>query len=533
MKLRNYQQRSIDELFAWFSNGGIGNPLMVLPTAAGKSVILAAMIKLIFQQWPSQRILMLTHVKELIEQNYSKLRAVWPEADAGIYSAGIGRKDTENAIIYAGIQSIHKKALHIGRFDLIFIDEAHLVPNKQMGTYRKFIADCQRINPQLRVIGLTATPFRLGTGYLYTGEDAIFSCAATEVTVNELLDLGYLSPLVSKHTGISANLNGLKKRGGEYIDKELEAAFDEVLYAALDDVISKGQYRKKWLIFNSSVAHAEKSCDYLHDHGISVAIISGATQKAEREEIIADYKAGKYQALCNCQVLTTGFDAPEIDLIAMLRATESTALYIQICGRGMRIAEGKKDCLVLDYGKNIERHGCVDDPIIKIPKDKRDKQEAPVKICEVCDAYCHATATRCHECGTLFPVPKPRIEEISSEAEILTSQRVRQSVDVGSIELEPYKARNKPTPTLLVKYIAKGMLKQELAKEWICFEHSGYARNKAIAWWYEMGGNTPAPLSIDEAIDRKNEINSPCSIEVKKNGNYYQVAARIFKKEAA
>lgn len=531
--LRDYQQRAIDELFAWFANGGEGNPLMVLPTAAGKSIILAAIIKTIFDQWPGQRVLMLTHVGELILQNYEKLLSIWPDAPAGIYSAGIGRKEHDKDIVYASIQSIHRKASEIGHFELIFIDEAHLVPNKRIGTYRKFIDDCRAINPQLRVVGLTATPFRLGSGYLYTGDDAIFSAVATEVSVNELLEKGYLSPLISQNTKVKVDLSNVKKVAGEFKESDVERAFDCVLISALDEIIDRGADRNKWLIFNTSIDHAEESKAYLLSRGISAEIVTGSTPKEQREQIIADYKRGKYRALCNCQVLTTGFDAPGIDLVAILRATESTALYIQICGRGMRLAEGKNNCLVLDYGGNIERHGCVDDPIIKTPKEERGDQEAPVKICPKCEAYCHASVRVCPYCAHSFPAPIPKIESESSKSALLTKFRTPEMCEVAGIMLKKWKPIGKPKPTLMVSYLGSGMMRQELAREWMCFEHEGYPKQLACKWWAQCGGDQPFPTSVDEAISRKDEINHPNNIEIEKDGRYYKVKRRFFNLESA
>ena len=166
MKLRPYQQRAIDQLYDWFRAGNTGNPCLVLPTGAGKSHIVAALCHDALTNWPETRVLMLTHVKELIEQNAAKLRAHWPGAPMGIYSASVGRKELGEPITFAGIQSIRKRAAELGHVDLVIIDEAHLVSHKDEGGYRTFIADLQRTNPALRVVGLTATPYRLGHGQI-------------------------------------------------------------------------------------------------------------------------------------------------------------------------------------------------------------------------------------------------------------------------------------------------------------------------------------------------------------------------------
>jgi DNA repair protein RadD len=170
--LRAYQQRAIDQLYDWMKNNE-GNPCLVLPTGSGKSHIIAAICKDALQNWPETRILMLTHVKELIEQNAEKLRSLWPGAPMGIYSASIGKRELGEPITFAGIQSVRNKARMIGGVDLIIIDESHFIGHKDEGGYRKLIAELTEINPHLRVIGLTATPYRLGHG-LITDKPAIF-----------------------------------------------------------------------------------------------------------------------------------------------------------------------------------------------------------------------------------------------------------------------------------------------------------------------------------------------------------------------
>ena len=196
--LRPYQQRAIDQLYEWFKTN-TGNPCLVLPTGAGKSHIVAALCKDAVQNWSGTRILMLTHVKELIEQNAEKMRLHWPNAPMGIYSASIGKRQLGEPITFAGIQSVVKKADLLGHIDLVIIDECHLVNHKNEGGYRTLLADLQAINPNMRVVGLTATPFRLGHG-LITDKPAIFDDLIEPASIDELIYHGYLSTLKSKVT---------------------------------------------------------------------------------------------------------------------------------------------------------------------------------------------------------------------------------------------------------------------------------------------------------------------------------------------
>jgi len=191
LTLRPYQQAAIASIYGYFQTNK-GNPLVVIPTAGGKSLVMAAFIEGVLKAWPDQRILIVTHVRELIAQNHAEMIGLWPDAPAGIYSAGLGKRDAQARILFAGIQSIHRRASEIGHTDLVLIDEAHLIPGNSSTMYRRFLDALQVINPALKVIGLTATPFRTDSGMLHEGKSALFTDIAFEVPVRDLIDQGYL-----------------------------------------------------------------------------------------------------------------------------------------------------------------------------------------------------------------------------------------------------------------------------------------------------------------------------------------------------
>ncbi|HEY7822773.1 MAG TPA: DEAD/DEAH box helicase family protein, partial [Acidimicrobiia bacterium] len=274
--LRDYQQRSIDLLYEWFRENPTGNPVLQLPTGAGKSWVIAQLCRDALTTWPETRVLMLTHQKELIEQNAEKVRAVWPEAPLGIYSAGLKSRDID-AITFAGIQSVRNRAADLGHVDLVVIDECHGASNARQGGYRKLLGDLAEINPALRVIGLTATPYRLGQGYLNEGDDALFDHIIEPVTIEALVYAGYLSPLRSKATELKLDVTGVKKTAGEYNSKDLEAAVNTDLnnYEAVREVlrIAKEHDRKSVLLFCSGVEHAHSVADTLNELGQRVGTI--------------------------------------------------------------------------------------------------------------------------------------------------------------------------------------------------------------------------------------------------------------------
>lgn len=530
---RDYQSRIESEVFDWFNQGGKGNPLVSAPTGSGKEYMINSFFKTILQQWPNQRLIMVCHTKELVEQNYLGFCRLCPEYAhlAGLYSAGLNRKDEGAQVLFAGIQSIAKKAYQVGWFDMAVVDEAHAISPNDETLYQRFLNDLVQINPYFRMVGYTATPFRLGYGYIY-GEGKIFSEVAAEVEIPELLEKGYLSPVVSKALDISIDTSGVKKRKGEFIASQLATQLDLVMNEALDDVCVKAADRAAWIIFCPTVESAEKASDYLNKLGILTACVTGNTPKAERAELLADFKAGKYRALTNVEVLTTGFNNPAIDCVVMLRPTESTALYIQMIGRGMRIFDGKEDCLVLDYANNISTHGCVDDPIVKIPKQNREKGEAPVKICPECEEYVHASASECGGCGHIFPPPAPKIETKASDAPLLKAQIKIEFRDVDHWELKCHKKPGKPA-SMRVDHYASGIFPVIIASEWICFEHDGFAKKSAGLWWSRHGGEYPIPATVTEALRRQDELRTPSAIGLKRDGKYMKVSKRQFEGQAA
>lgn len=403
MELREYQTRTIAQLYEWLYAHPEGNPCVVLPTGAGKSVIIASFCKQAIADYPGTRILMCTHQKELIEQDFDKLMKMWPEADAGIYSAGIGRRETDNEITFCSIQSIWRKAGELGVVNIVLVDEAHLINAEAAGMYRSFIEDLRAKNRRMRVIGLTATPYRLSYGMI-TDKPAIFDAPLIEpVSIAELQQMGYLCELTSKCTKSKVSADGVKITAGDYNRKQLEKAVDVPgkNEDVVNEVIARSEGRLSWLFFCSGIGHAEHVAQLLRDKGVKAECVTGSTEKAERERILEDFKEGRITALTNCDVLTTGFDAPGIDLIVLMRPTQSPGLYMQMVGRGLRIAPEKKNCLVLDFAGNVERHGTIHD--VKPPrKGRKGEGVAPCKTCPECYEIIAMNAKVCPVCGHEF-----------------------------------------------------------------------------------------------------------------------------------
>lgn len=530
MMLRDYQQRSIDQLYAWFEAGNAGHPCLVLPTGAGKSHIVAALCKDALQQWPETRILMLTHIKELIVQNAEKMRQHWPNAPLGIYSSGLKKKDIGEPITFAGIQSVRTKAALIGHIDIVIIDESHLVSHKDEGGYRSLLNDLIVINPQLRVIGLTATPYRLGHGYI-TDKPALFDALIEPVSIEELIYKGYLSRLKSKLTKTQYDVSEVHKKGGEYIESELQAAVDthDKNVSVVQEIMRYGADRKSWLIFCAGVDHARHVKDVLVSCGIVAECVTGETPSKDRDRMLSEFKLGRIRAMTNANVLTTGFDAPGIDLIAMLRPTMSPGLYVQMAGRGLRICEWKSDCLVLDFAGVVEQHGPITN--VKPPPKKGDKVgEAPVKVCENCQEIVHTSVKVCPACETPFPEPEQQPMRLSN-LDIMGESGIE--MEVTQWTWRKHISRTSGKEMLSVTYY--GGLSDTPVTEYLAVTHDGYAGTKSRRLLAEMAAQSGAHLAyqVSDLVDLANimnESNHPYWIEYRKDGKYFTVLDRIWHK---
>jgi DNA repair protein RadD len=526
MMLREYQQRTIDQLYAWFKAGNTGNPCLVLPTGSGKSHIIAALCKDALQSWPETRILMLTHVRELIEQNAEKMRQHWPNAPMGIYSAGLRRKELGEPITFAGIQSVRSKAKEIGHVDLVIIDEAHLVSHKDEGGYRTLLNDLRVINSNLRVIGLTASPYRLGHGYI-TDEPAIFSALIEPTSIQELIFKNFLCNLRSKLTTTKLEVDGVHKRGGEYIEAELQAAVDtkDKNSRVVAEIIKFGAERRSWLVFCAGVAHARHVCDALIEQGIVAECVTGETPSNERDRMLTGFKAGTIQALTNANVLTTGFDAPGIDLIAMLRPTMSPGLYVQMAGRGLRVAEGKIDCLVMDFAGVVEQHGPI--TAVRAPPKKGDKQgEAPVKVCDNCQEICALSVRVCPACGEAFPEPeKPTLK--LSNLDIMGVDG--NDLDVTAWTWRKHISRASGKEMLSLTYY--GGLSDAPVTEYLAVTHDGYAGDKSRRLLADIAHRAGVKLDygtadLHEMALELTDGRPPSAIEFKREGKFFTVLNR-------
>jgi len=513
VELRPYQQAAIDAVYDYLRQHD-DNPCVVIPTAGGKTPVLATICRDAVQQWGG-RVLVLAHVKELLQQAADKLHTICPELMFGVYSAGLRRRDTDHPVIVAGIQSIYKRACELDAFDLIIVDEAHLIAPDGEGMYRQFLGEAKVVNPRVRTIGLTATPFRLKSGVI-CGPENILNAVCFEIGVKELIRDGYLCPLVTKAGREKADTDHLHVRAGEFVPDEVEQLMDrdELVESACQEIIEHTRNRHACLIFASSVKHAKHIQTVLQEtHGVECGFVSGKTPAKERDELLARFRGEasgdllprqplKY--LVNVNVLTTGFDAPNIDCVAMLRPTLSPGLYYQCLGRGFRLFPGKRNCLVLDFGGNVLRHGPVDQIRIKEKETSNKGGEAPAKECPDCHALIAAGYATCPDCGYEFPKAERANHDPNASIEAVLSGQVNEErYDVRDVlySVHVKQGADESSPkTMRVDYKV-GFY--QFKSEWVCFEHSGFARFKAEVWW-RARSNDPVPATAQQAVDIAN-----------------------------
>lgn len=536
MALRDYQQRAIDMTYDWLRNHD-GNPCIVMPTGSGKSVVIAELCRDALQSWPETRILMLTHQRELIAQNAAKLRAMWPNAPLGIYSAGLGKRQLYEPITYASIQSVRTRAELIGHVDLVIVDECHGISHHAEGSYRTLLEALSGINPALRVIGLTATPYRLGHG-LITDDQAIFDALLEPVGIAELVERGYLSVLRSKHTEATLSADGVRRRGGEYVERELQAAVDTESNnaAVVREIIERGQERSTWLIFCAGVQHARNIATLLTDSGIPTGCVVGDMPKAERDRVLADYSAGRLRALTNANVLTVGYDNPRIDLIAMLRPTLSPGLYVQMAGRGMRVAPGKADCVVFDFAGNITRHGPITD--VAPPRKRRPgdaETAAPTKTCAVCGEIVHASVRVCPACAVTFPVREREPLMLDRSADIMGLEPREMRLSAWS--WAPYVSRTSGNEMLRVCYYGEA-LSDPVVSEYLPLLNFGYAGDRAMRTLAQMARDAYVPMPtrqqaetndsdwLQSIADAMSAAPPPERLIYRRDGRFHRVISR-------
>lgn len=574
--LRTYQQEAVDRTLNYFRKRR-DPAVIVLPTGAGKSLVIAELAKIAIG-----RVLVLAHVKELVEQNHLKYESYG--LHAGIYSAGLNQKDSEQKVIFGSIQSVAKaKDAFFKDFTLVVIDECHRVGLEPDSQYAKVITQLKLNNPRICILGLTATPYRLGLGWIYnyalrgelkTQEQRFFKHCIYDLPLEYMISNQYLTPPVQLDIPVTSyDFSELIEGGNAYTMAQLEEALHQqrrltplIIKNIID--ITENDQRQGVMIFSSTVKHAQEIMDHLPTG--QARLVVGTTELSERDQIVHDFKQKAFKYLVNVSVLTTGFDAAHVDVIAILRPTESISLYQQIVGRGLRLDTDKKDCLVLDYtgmGHSIfspeigEKKTASESVAVQVPCPEcgfindfwgildddgkllehfgrkcrgghvnTDNYELipcgyrfRFKICTQCSAENDISARDCSNCGCELIDPDTKLKQarLSKDAHVLTPDSIEMLERVDK----------KGTPYLQVKYY-------DYDAQFVAEMH--YLNNPTSLKKFSINflrSHLRKPeqkvhiSSVSDAVKLRAQLRMPSFVIARKQGKFWKITEKIFSEE--
>lgn len=554
---RDYQTAAHTSLMNYIHTpGNYGkNPLVVEATGLGKSLNIAMFIRHIKHLYPHVRIMQCVHTKELIRSNYEELMDFWPAAPAGIYSAGLKQKDTLAQITFCGIHSVAKRPATFGKVHFLLVDECHLISERDDAMYTKFIEGLRQKNPNLVVIGFTATDFRTKTGRLTEGamfDDVVYDIGGGESFV-WAVEQGYLIRPVPVDTGIKFDDSAVSVQAGDFNSKEASNAMHEqdLLERAVDHSISvwRNEGRRCPITFCQSIPDCEAVAEMFTFKGMYTEAVH--SQRSDRDDVLAAYKRGEITNVTNNGILTTGFNHPPIDMLIGLRLTRSPGLWVQIVGRTTRpvfmpgydlstqegrlasiAASHKHNARILDYTGNTMRLGPINYPNVPERRGKGGGGSSPIRICPDCSAMHHTSVYVCTECGYKFPPPSRLDSTGPSNAEIVKSNAVDLSAPppprivniygVNRMTATRHEGRGDKLDTMKVTYVSG----YKSFSKWVCIEHpeGNFGRLDAERWWARHAGEEDVfPSSIDEALEHIGMLRKPKFIKVDETGKYSEI----------
>lgn len=520
-KIPRYYQKNSAELALESIKNPKSHPICAIPTGAGKTIIIALIIVEYLKRYPDKNILVVSHVKEILEQNYKTLDEELDE-NIGLYSASLNRKDIDRVTV-VGIQSGRNNPDAFNNVGLIIIDECHLVSEWDQGTYRKFLS-CFNCN----YIGLTATPFR-ASGYIHLSEEALFTEICHDLTsyenFNRLVDESYLTTLFSKATDLKMEIpKGVGTVAGDWVNNDLDILFnnERVTKKALletKSIIDSGKYRKI-LFFCINISHAERVSEWVKELDIPCDFVH-SKMEGDRAAVVGNFKEAKdIIGLSNVNVLTTGLDVPDIDMIVMLRPTKSVSLYCQMVGRGLRIAEGKTHCLVLDFAGNVSSLGPVNDLNIDQKGKPQKGGDAPMKECPECQCLNHPVAKFCIACGYKFKF-KVKITSEHSEMDII-SRRESQILKVSSVSYHRHKKKNAADSLRIDFRVGLRKFSKWLSVESYTLSAANYAKSE-VPNMLKDGEEINGRFTVKNLLDNVDKFKKVESILVDVNDKYPKI----------
>lgn len=491
--------------------------LIQAATGSGKTICFSELIKRLLSQWPNIRIGILAHRRELITQAQDKLLKVWPDAPIGIACASVSNDiDTDKPIVIGSIQTLSRRTGTTAPFDLVIVDEAHKIPGMNINSqYKTWIETMIRYNPKTRILGMTATPFRLSQGYIYgtackPGNINLFPDLHYRISISDLQKDGYLCGYRAKATtDISSDLSGVRKTGDYNVgDLSIVMSKQQHVGSAVAALNEHAADRRHVIVFAVTIAHAEKLREAF---GEQATIIHSELNDNARYQALSDFESGKIRIIVNVMVLSEGFDSPAVDCIIMCRPTMSPGLFIQMVGRGLRPHPDKTDVLILDLANNCQTHGDPNNPKVEIPGRTKKKlsviEEKKIKRCPNCDEVVEPRETICSVCGWEF-VTERNDPVILTDYQFKKVKSASMVAEISDIEMSKYVSKK---GNLMIKAVitawVPGSINPHFINHFMIFGDEGhpYAISKNRAAWRKITGDEP-PKSAQEGIERQEEF---------------------------
>ena len=540
LQLRDYQKDCVKKIIELLpTNDDI---LIQAATGAGKTIIFSALVKQLIELWPNLKICIAVHLKEIVEQNIEKLKMIWPDAPIGVSCSSSNFDiDLTQQITIGSIQTIANKLDKLQTFNLIIVDEAHKIPpTNQDGQYLKLFNFIREKNNKLKIIGFTATPYRLGHGYIYgdnkkISNDNLFKKLNYSIGIKQLQKQNYLCGHKIKFANnMQEQLKNIKVNGDYNISELEHVMVKEInIKAVYNAIIDYADDRKNIIIFCTTIKHAELINNYLNEKNISSEVIHSKMKMQNRNEILNNFTKEKNRVLCNVGIATEGYDNPKIDCVILDRPTKSTSLYVQMCGRGLRPYDNKDYLLILDLVNNCYlNHGDISNPNVVIPLFKSDKDaDAVVKICDKCFSIIAVGYKKCPDCGYEFPILETNKEisedrlELQDYNELIKDKGI--VVDVINCSLNKHISMANNSMILIKLICSSEYINKYHINYFVDIEGNASKIGKfnAINFFNGVIRVFPYPKTINEVLQMKKYIikNIPKQITIIKKNNWWTV----------
>jgi len=528
--------------------------LLQAATGSGKTVVIVRMIQKYFLDHPGRSFLILMHKKELVQQfmdsfhNFTDI----PDTDIGIACSGIKKKaDLDRRITVASVQTLINKMDRYPGADLMVVDETHRVGPEAESQYQQLLVKLEEYRPWRKVIGVTATAYRLGHGYIYgdqcrPGNHNYFPELTHRITYRELVDGGYLMPLSGRIAGNESLTEDLKNvsKNGDYVLTQLGEVMGKDIHvrSAVDAYERYGSHHQHVCVFGCTIDHTEKLTEAFQDRGHSAVVIHSQLDRKTRNANIKAWQTGRVKVAVSINILTEGFDFPELSCLLFCRPTLSPTLFVQAIGRVVRIAEGKNEALLIDLTNNTKTFGTnLDNPQFNIPKAGAGEGEAPTAPTKVCPGFdndgffcgmpVHAGLKYCPRCGYEFPTDgwvEAKLGDLKQVS--FTGREEPISYEVKRVSYEEHLSQRSGKALMKVSYWCGDILNpQKRFMDFICLpdQYHGYAVQKARRWWEERS-DEPFPDTVEEALFLADSLNQPTFISVDQNGKYPRIVNHEF-----